>query len=148
MGLFDDLKKLGKSIGQEIEKSGIKEDFAKIGKGISDSVSSVVGSDDPFGSNKKEKKEKNPEEEIPKDYDEFPRFKGVPFEVKTKKTSKYKRCTMEYFNVPVNEMSDYIYEIETAGYVQGSKVRYDKDNTYIIVDYINGDLEIVFHIKK
>ena len=67
-----------------------------------------------------------------------------------KKTYQYQRCTMDFYDVTEEEVKDYCNQIWKAGYTQSTKVRYDKDNTYIIVDYDEASqkLNLVFHIKK
>ena len=57
---------------------------------------------------------------------------------------------MEFRNVSEAEVSNYIDKIKLQGYSQGSKVRFDKENTYIIVDYKEtyDELVVVFHIKR
>ncbi len=90
------------------------------------------------------------ETKIPEEYAEFPRFEKYTRRVNTKNTSSYTRCTMEFRNITQEEVDNYIDKIKLAGYSQGSKVRFDKGNTYIIVDYREtyDGLEIVFHIKR
>ena len=55
---------------------------------------------------------------------------------------------MNFYNVTEQEVSDYISKINSLGYIKGSNVRFDKGNTYIIVDKNYGDLNLVFHIKR
>ncbi len=81
-------------------------------------------------------------------YDIFPKYPGKmigkPFE---KETKKYFRVTMRYEGMPDN---NFIMELTGNGFVKGSEVRYDKDNIYVIIDYLRGNnqTEIVYHIKK
>ena len=146
MGLFDSLKKLTENIGKEINESGIKDDLSKFGKDMADGFQSLADTakDDLKGKNKESDKNK-----IPEEYSEFPTFSRNPDRVNISKTWKYKRCSMVFYNATEDEIKDYTYLITSRGYIQNSKVRYDKENTYIIVDpeYSNG-LNIVFHIKK
>ena len=145
MGLFDSLKKIGEDIGKEIEKGVNSEGFKDFKKAIgdaakeaSDEMSSITGTNSSSQNLK----------EIPAQYSEFPTFKeGAPY-LKTTETEKYIRCTMEYPNASDQEISEYVSKINSLGYVKGSNVRYDKGNTYIIVDTENGGLNLVFHIKR
>ena len=120
MGLFDELKKI---------VSGMM------------SVERVGFDDEPDASGKKTK--------IPVTYMSFPEFDGYTKKVYEKSTPKYTRCTMKFKNVSGLKVNNYISKIMDMGYTKGSKVRYDKDNTYIIVDYwdYGKELELVFHIK-
>ena len=86
--------------------------------------------------------------EIPEEYSEFPKFREECTDLTTKKTDKYIRCTMNFYNVTDREVEDYIYKLRTLGYERGSDVRFDKGNTYIIVDNGSSSLNLVFHIKR
>ena len=56
---------------------------------------------------------------------------------------------MDFYSVTEQEVENYRNQIRGEGYVQNTDVRFDKENTYIIVDYSSGsDLNLVFHIKK
>lgn len=55
---------------------------------------------------------------------------------------------MNFYNVTDREVEDYIYKLRTLGYERGSNVRFDKGNTYIIVDNGSSSLNLVFHIKR
>ena len=144
MGLFDSLKKMTEDLGKEIEKGVNSEGFKDFknamesaAKEATESIRSATGSNSSARSAK----------EIPAEYAEFPRFREVVTDVSTKETDKYIRCTMNFQDATEQEISDYISKITSAGYVKGSNVRYDKGNTYIIVEE-NYGLNIVFHIKR
>ena len=132
MGIFDDLKKLGQDLGKEIEKNVGADTL----KNIKDAVAGAASA----GGNKNK--------EIPEEYSEFPKFREECTDLTTKKTDKYIRCTMNFYNVTDREVEDYIYKLRTLGYERGSDVRFDKGNTYIIVDNGSYSLNLVFHIKR
>ncbi len=145
MGLFDSLKKIGEDIEKEIEKGinseGFK-DFKNAMEGAVKDASNGIRSFTETNSSAQNLKA------IPEAYREFPTFReGAPY-LKTTETEKYIRCTMEYPNASDQEISEYVSKINSLGYVKGSEVRYDKGNTYIIVDTENGGLNLVFHIKR
>ena len=86
---------------------------------------------------------------LPTKYSNFPMYPGVlregPIETST---NKYDRLTF-YFKYSGKEVSEYLKTIEAAGFVEGSEVRYDKDNTYIILEYLSmRKLKVAYHIKK
>ena len=133
MGLFDSLKKIGEDISKEVEK-GIGSDAFK---NLKDAVA---------GSNVSNRNQTP--KEIPAEYSEFPKFREVVTDLSTKQTDKYTRCTMSFPDATDHEISEYISKINSLGYVKGSNVRFDKGNTYIIVDEQYGGLNLVFHIKR
>ena len=45
-------------------------------------------------------------------------------------------------------MQSYIMDIEMNGFHKASPVRYEKENAYIIVEELNNQLHIAFHVKK
>ena len=45
-------------------------------------------------------------------------------------------------------MQNYIMDIEVNGFYKASPVRYEKENAYIIVEELNNQLHIAFHVKK
>ena len=142
MGLFDSLKKLTENIGKEIKESGIKDDLSKFGQDMADGFQDLANTakEDLRGSGKNK---------IPDEYSEFPLFSKSPDKVWITKDWKYKRCSMDFYNVTEDEIKDYTYLITSRGYFQASNVRYEKENTYIIVDpNVSYGLNIVFHIKK
>ncbi len=84
--------------------------------------------------------------EIPEKYNEFPKYPGQIIKKPVERTTdKYIRITLRYNGTP---SADYISTLLQAGFVQGSSVRYDKNNTYVIVDNLGKQTEIVYHIKK
>ena len=137
MGLFDSIKKFGENIGKEIEKSVGQDAF----KNIKDAVTNNANASNNQHSSQNTK-------EIPAEYSEFPKFREVVTDLSTKETNQYRRCTMNFENVTEQEVSEYVTKINSLGFVRGSKVRFDKGNTYIIVDNQYGDLNLVFHIKR
>ena len=84
---------------------------------------------------------------IPIEYQDFPIFDGAIVDLTTKKTDKYERCTMKYHNLSVDLVDNYRNKIINNGYEQESNVRYEKGNTYIIVDNNDDVLTLVYHIK-
>ncbi len=134
-GLKDGLKQVGEGLdkaanqlGEEFNKSGIKEDLQKMGKDMG-----ITSSNEP--------------KKVPDEYLEFPQFEGTIKDLSTKKIDKYHRCTIDYKDVTTDALNAYKVKITDAGYVKGSDVRYDKDNTYIIVEYEEQNLHLVFHVK-
>ena len=157
MGLFDDLKKLTKGIGKEIEKSGVKDDFAKFGKEIvsgvkdleksaSDFLKSTDNGDNPVDSSSRTNNSIH-NKNIPELYNDFPRLEKNFIQANEIDTNKYTRISMYYKDITDEEIQEYIYKIESSGYIRMTDVRFEKGNTYIIVDP-KGWLNIVFHIKK
>ena len=138
MGILDSLKKIGEDLGKEIEKNVGSEAMKDIKNAVSSVKQSVSNEINAVSSPK----------EIPAEYSEFPTFRDEVKDLTTKETDKYIRCTMNFNNVTEEELSNYISKINSLGYVKGSNVRYDKGNTYIIVDDNYGDLNLVFHIKR
>ena len=61
------------------------------------------------------------------------------------KTNKYNRLTITYKGTIKDE---YISALRDNGYQEGSKVRYDKGNTYVIVEPTGSNTKIAYHIKK
>ena len=84
---------------------------------------------------------------IPSEYSEFPVLEGVIYHLNTKKTDKYQRCTIKYNNLSEDVVTQYKNKIVERGYNKATDVRYEKNNTYIIVDFNGTDLELVYHIK-
>lgn len=135
MGLFDSLKKLGEDLGKEIEKGVNSEAF----KSVKDTLTNVGASVSNNASQSRE---------IPQEYMGFPKFRETVKNLSTKETPNYTRCTMDFSNVSQDEVDAYTTQLTQLGYVKNTAVRYDKGNTYIIVDYAYGELNLVFHIKK
>ena len=141
MGLFDSLKKLGEDISKEVEKSVGSETF----KNLKDAVANASAN----ASNEIHSSSNNqPLKEIPEEYSEFPKFRETATDLSTKETDKYIRCTMNFSNVTEQEIAEYISKINSLGYIRGSNIRFDKGNTYIIVDNQYSNLKLVFHIKR
>ena len=142
MGLFDELKKISKG---DIEKFGkdIVSNIQNVTNEISTNVSNEIKNATGVDVNKTSKKE------IPEEYSDFPTFSKDPDDLTTKETDTYTRCSMNFYSTTEEEIQAYIMKIQSLGYYKGSKVRFDKGNTYIIVDEDgpNG-LNIVFHFKK
>ena len=140
MGLFDGLKKMVADAGKDLNIGNIKDDLNKIGIDLN--------SEDPFGGTAQDRKEKK-SASIDAEYCDFPLFPIEPKKVRYTKTRKYHRCSMDFSNYDERDIEDYKYKITSMGYVQNTKVRFDKDNTYIIVDpEAHYGLNIVFHIKR
>ena len=135
MGLFDSLKKLGEDLGKEIEKGVNSEAF----KSVKDTLTNVGAS---VSNNVSQSRE------IPQEYMGFPKFRETVKNLSTKETPNYTRCTMDFSNVSQDEVDAYTNQLTQLGYVKNSPVRYDKGNTYVIVDYAYGELNLVFHIKR
>ena len=134
-GLKDGLKQVGEGLdkaanqlGEDFNKSGFKEDLQKMGKDMG-----ITGTKEP--------------KKVPEEYLDFPQFEGTITDLSTKKIDKYHRCTIDYKDVTVDAVNAYKVRITDAGYIKGSDVRYDKDNTYIILEYEDTCLHLVFHVK-
>ena len=84
---------------------------------------------------------------IPNEYQNFPVFDGAIIDLTTKKTDKYERCTMKYHNLSEDLVNNYRNKIINNGYEQATSVRYEKGNTYIIIDNNDDVLTLVYHIK-
>lgn len=85
---------------------------------------------------------------IPEEYKDFPVLSGTITDLTTKKMDKYERCSITYYPVKSDVVNEYIDRIQKEGYIKATNVRYEKNNTYIIVDEIsNEELNIVYHIK-
>ena len=127
MGFFDKLKNIGKAIKSNIP-GDIKDGINHISKDFNKDISSNI--DSSSAENK------------------FPSFDGEISHVSEKETPSYILCALTYENVSSLDFEDYLYEITRAGYIQQSNDRYEKENTFIIVEYIEKTLHIVFHINK
>ena len=83
---------------------------------------------------------------IPEKYSCFPKYEGNIVERPIEKeTNNYNRITIKYSGSPSHQ---FISALLQSGFVQASSVRYDKNNTYVIVDNLGNKTEIVYHIKK
>ena len=85
-------------------------------------------------------------------YVDFPKIEKQEsdlFKIEEKQTEKYDRITMDYSNVSKYEFELYERKIEDYGFDKATNVRYDKNNTYVILEYNEKrqQLHVVFHIK-
>jgi hypothetical protein len=78
---------------------------------------------------------------------EFPMCKGKKIWSNTRNTEKYNRRNF-YYKLDHMVMQNYIMDIEVNGFYKASPVRYEKENAYIIVEELNNQLHIAFHVKK
>ena len=84
--------------------------------------------------------------DIPLKYSDFPAYSGkIKIAPKETLTNKYSRLTIFYKGTPSKEYFDLL---NMMGYVQSSDVRFDKDNTYVIVEKIGFNTKIAYHIKE
>lgn len=81
-------------------------------------------------------------------YDAFPVFSTNPSNVTYKSTDKYMRCSLDFNKVTNEEVDRYIMRLSGNGFSKKTDVRYEKDNTYVIVDKQGKALNIVYHIKN
>ena len=158
MGIFDELKKLTKDIGKEIKESGIQENISQFGKEFKDSMNEL-GKDakDFLGninvdstSNESQNADKSKDNKgIPEIFNEFPRFGKEFKDCIQKETDQYIRFSMIFKKTTKEEIQNYIDQIQIAGFMKATDVRYEKGRYYIIVDPAHEDgLNIVYHIKK
>lgn len=134
MWFFDKLKNIGKAVKSNIPgdiKDGINHIAEDFNKDISNNIDSS-----------------SIENTIPDKFNEFPCFDGKISHVSEKETPLYISCALTYENVSSLDFEDYLYEITRAGYIQQSNDRYEKENTFIIVEYTEKTLHTVFHINK
>ncbi len=83
---------------------------------------------------------------VPIKYSDFPNYNGkIKNTPKETVTDKYSRLTIFYKGSPKKE---YYNLLNMMGYVKGSDVRFDKDNTYVIVEKIGFNTKIAYHIKE
>ena len=133
MGLFDMFKNIK------------KDDLIKMGKDVVSGIQNAASDAILYNDNKND----NGVSTLREEYAEFPTFDKKPDKISYKKEQKYTRCTMDFYSTSQQEVENYIFQIESQGYSKGPKVRYDKENTYIIVDYDGfSSLNLVFHIKR
>lgn len=126
MGLFDKLVSIGKNIVEdELEKKIVENIPNEYKTSLSRNTKS-----------------------IPITYSEFPVFNGIISNMYEKNESNYKRCTIDYEKTTDDVIDNYISNVVSNGYIKASNVRYDKGNTYIIIENNDGYLHLVFHIKK
>lgn len=138
MGFFDKIKKIGKVLQKNMSED-IKNSINNITKDIDNTIKPNINNTPATITSLKY---------IPDTYSQFPTFDGNAISLYEKNTPNYIRCTMDYKNVSSLDFEDYLYEITNAGFIQESNVRYEKNNTYIIVEYSGTLLHLVFHIKK
>lgn len=133
MGLFDNIvKQASKFVSNAIED--------KVFDNFADSVKNNLNIDN----NKTTSTLQN--YTIPERYNHFPKYIGTIVEKPVEReTNKYTRITIRYSGSP---SSEFISSLAQNGFIKGSSVRYDKGNTYIIVDDLGNKTEIVYHIKK
>lgn len=83
-------------------------------------------------------------------YMNFPKIEKEMEKIEEKITEKYDRITMDYIDVSYIEFEMYERRVEDYGFEKNSNVRYDKNNTYIILEHNEKrqTLHVVFHIKK
>ena len=92
--------------------------------------------------NSNEKKEYS----LPDEFSSFPKYEGDIIDGPRRKTTeKYDRISLSFKG---DSNNDYISNILSNGFIKASNVRYERGNTYIIVDPYYGNTEIVYHIKK
>ena len=134
MGFFDKLKNIGKAIKSNIP-GDIKDGFDNITKDFNNDISNTIDDSSVMKT-------------IPDKFKNFPSFDGEISRVSKKETPIYISCALTYENVSSLDFEDYLYEITRAGYIQQSNDRYEKENTFIIVEYTEKTLHTVFHINK
>ena len=78
---------------------------------------------------------------------EFPMYKGRKYWSDTRNTDKYNRKNF-YYKLDTTAMQNYLMDIEMNGFHKATPVRYEKENAYIIVEELNRQLHIAFHVKK
>lgn len=130
MGLFDRLLKKA--------AEGISE---AVNNGVKESVSDTLKENFNIG----DTKECN--FTIPSEYDSFPKFEGSLMSGLEKKETKYNRVMLNYETNELN-VSKYRELLLENGYKKATDIRYEKDNTYVIVNLKSSSLELVYHIKK
>lgn len=106
--------------------------------GLFSFINRIFGKDDSFSN--------TPTIDVPLKYSDFPIYNGkVRRAPKETITDKYSRITIFYKGSPNKE---YYNLLNMMGYVQGSDVRFDKDNTYVIVEKMGFNTKIAYHIKE
>lgn len=78
---------------------------------------------------------------------EFPMCKGKKVWSDTRNTYKYNRKNF-YYKMDLALMQNYLMDIQGYGFHKASPVRYEKENAYIIVEELNNQLHIAFHVNK
>jgi len=83
---------------------------------------------------------------IPEKYANFPKYNGtLAFKPIETETEKYYRVRLNYTDSLDPNFTSTLLQ---AGFIQGSNVRYDRGNTYVIVEKNNFGTSIVYHVKK
>ena len=77
----------------------------------------------------------------------FPLCKGKKIWSNSRNTEKYYRRNF-YYKMDINVMQNYLMDIQANGFYKATHVRYEKENAYIIVEELNGQLHVAFHVKK
>lgn len=84
--------------------------------------------------------------DIPLRYSDFPLYQGKMIdEPRETSTSNYSRLTIIYKG---SLDKSYFNTLTSAGYQKASDVRFDKDNTYVIVESFGRNTKVAFHIKE
>lgn len=83
---------------------------------------------------------------LPIKYSDFPVYNGKKTKGPIETTGpNYTRLTIFYKGVPNPE---YYLKLQNFGYEKTSDVRFDKDNTYVIVEQLGRSTKIAYHIKN
>ena len=131
MGLFDELKKIGKEVLDNIQNAQNGYTGSTSSSNYSNSSRNVQSVSS-----------------VPEEFSNFPQFNTMPSNSKLITTNSYHRCSMDFSNISADEISNYSSILISNGYAKNSNVRFDKGNTYIIVDYkSSGKLNLVFHVR-
>lgn len=130
MGFFDSLAKLGKELSNNEAVKEFTEELKKGASSLNENINTNVA------------------KEIPSRYSEFPVFNGIISSLNDKSTPNYVRCTIDYRNTTSTDITNYVNEVISNGYVKNSNVRYDKNNSYIIIEENGNNLHLVYHIKN
>jgi len=132
MGLFDNIiKQASKIVTNAIED--------KVFDNVANSVKNTINVDNRTNTTLQNYT-------IPEKYSSFPKYEGNMLEKPVEReTNNYSRITIRYSGTP---SSEFISSLMQNGFIKGSSVRYDKGNTYVIVDNLGNKTEIVYHIKK
>jgi len=143
MGLFDNiLRKATKMVSNTIEDKVLDN----LKNTIEDTFNTNGGSNREGDRNSSASTNNFQNYTIPEKYNEFPTYPGnmieKPFE---RETNRYTRITIRYSGSP---NSEFISTLTQNEFIKATSVRYDKGNTYVIVDDLGNKTEIVYHIKK
>lgn len=84
--------------------------------------------------------------DIPSSFSSFPKYpQNITRKPVETSTNKYNRLTIMYDGIPKEE---YINTLLLNNYQKANDVRYNKDNTYIIIEKLGNKTKIAFHINK